>query len=535
MIEKLVEFVVGEREFIALFKIVEGGEKLGGSVADGGESDDFGGEELLGRADGSFKIRETDLVIAGFEVFHLDDGVSESLGHGDFFGTFGFVVGGRHREFLERAGDLNCFDDVIGGWLVGGFGNGAHSFDNFLWIGLGFWFGEKDDFGLQDFEMESGMEAEASLFDFEFRFDSIVEDVESAREIAAFNHETFERGGVASDGEGFFAKVGAAFDSDIKVVFGGRSDADGGIGGGGIFWLVFCDVWWCCGWTLVVGDAGGDDFGVGEVDLAGFQEGAGGTGEFRGTDVPGSIAGSLEGGAVDFVGGDTSATTDVDGGEVDVATANVAGETDAVASDDFAGEVDDEAVGDAEVGRDEDAVGVGGEEANAFVDGEGGVGGHADADSAKNADGTTARAHGEDFAFAGQGDFAATNIEDAGARVSFFGNDVIAVEVDGDIVVNQNVVRDDNVGAEGDLDSFSLEGGDELGVGLDGVDVESGVFDAVAAEGLVGGGEVRAGEDDGFDVVEVGGHRGVVCSIGCACAARGVERRHAKPPSLGIF
>ncbi len=72
-------------------------------------------------------------------------------------------------------------------------------------------------------------------------------------------------------------------------------------------------------------------------------------------------------------------------------------------------------------------------------------------------------------------------------------------------MIDENIVWGDDVGAEGDLDGFGLESGDEFRIGLDGVDVEGGVFDAVAAEGLVSGGEVRAGEDDAFDVVEVFG------------------------------
>lgn len=175
---------------------------------------------------------------------------------------------------------------------------------------------------------------------------------------------------------------------------------------------------------------------MGEVDLARFQEGAGRAGEFRGADIPGGVTGSFEGGAVGFVGGNASAAADVDGREIDVAAADMTGETNAVASDNFAGEVNDEAVGDAEVRRDEDTVRIRGEKTDTIVDGEGGIGGHTDANGAKNADGDTARAHGEDFTLAGQSNFAATDVKNAGARVGFFGNNVIAVEIDGDIVVD---------------------------------------------------------------------------------------------------
>ncbi len=173
-----------------------------------------------------------------------------------------------------------------------------------------------------------------------------------------------------------------------------------------------------------------------EVDLAGFQEGAGSTGEFRSADVPVRVAGGFEGGAEGLVGGDAGAAADVDDWEINFAAADVTREADAVAGDDFTGEIDSKAVGDAEVWRDENAVRIGGEKADAVVDGEGGVGRHTNTDGAEDADGDAARAHGEDLALAGQGNFAAANVENASAGVGFFGNDIITVEVNGDIVVN---------------------------------------------------------------------------------------------------
>lgn len=72
------------------------------------------------------------------------------------------------------------------------------------------------------------------------------------------------------------------------------------------------------------------------------------------------------------------------------------------------------------------------------------------------------------------------------------------------------------------MHGFSLERGNELRIRLDGVDIKSGVFDTVSAKGLIGGGEVRAGEDDAFDIVEVFGRgRGVGKIIG---VFGGVER-----------
>ena len=173
-----------------------------------------------------------------------------------------------------------------------------------------------------------------------------------------------------------------------------------------------------------------------EVDLAGFQEGAGCAGEFCGADVPVRVAGGFEGRAEGLVGGDAGAAADVDDREINFAAADVAGEADAVAGDDFAGEVDSKTIGNAEVRRDENTVRIGGEKANAVVDGKGGVGGHADTDGAEDADGDAARAHGEDLALAGQGNFAAANVEDASAGVGFFGNNVITIEVNGYIMVN---------------------------------------------------------------------------------------------------
>lgn len=55
------------------------------------------------------------------------------------------------------------------------------------------------------------------------------------------------------------------------------------------------------------------------------------------------------------------------------------------------------------------------------------------------------------------------------------------------------------------MHGFSFERSDKLRIRLDGVDIKSGVFDTVSAKGLIGGGEVRAGEDDAFDIVEVFG------------------------------
>lgn len=63
------------------------------------------------------------------------------------------------------------------------------------------------------------------------------------------------------------------------------------------------------------------------------------------------------------------------------------------------------------------------------------------------------------------------------------------------------------------MHGFSLESGDELRVGLDGVDVESGVFDTVPTESLIGSGKVRAGENDAFDIVEVFGFGGGVGGV----------------------
>lgn len=467
MIKKRVKLVVGEGELIALFEIVEGSEKLRRSIANSGEGDNFSREELLGVTDGFLKVSETDLVVAGFEIFHLSKSIREGLGRGDFFGALGLVVGRRKREFLERG------DDGLDGWFRRGLlgrallkgvllgdillGSGMHSLNNFLGIWFRFRLGEEDDFGLEHLKVERGMEAEASLLDVEFGFDGIMKDVERSGKVTAFNNETFERGRVAGDGKGLFAEIAAAFDDDVKIVLGARGDANGGVGRGGVgFYLSFEG--FCIGLGsfrigevcvggfegecadrdsgFYVGGAGGDDFGVGEVDLAGFQEGAGCAGEFRGADIPVCVAGSFEGGAESFVGGDASAAADVDDREVDFAATDVAGEADAVAGDDLTGEVDGETVGDAEVRRDEDAVRIRGEEADAVVDGEGGVGGHADTDSAEDADGDAARAHSEDFSFAGQSDFAATDVENASAGVGFFGNNVIAIEVNGDIVVN---------------------------------------------------------------------------------------------------
>lgn len=460
MVEKRVKLVVGEGELIALFEIVEGSEKLRRSIANGGEGDNFGREELLGVTDGSLKVSKTDLVVAGFEIFHFSKGIREGLGRGDFFGALGLVVGWRKRKFLERSdGGLDGWfrrglfgKALLKGVLLGDIllGSGAHGFNDFFGVWFRFRLGEEDDFGLEHLEVERRVEAKASLLDVEFGFDDIVENVERSGKVTAFNNETFERGRVAGDGEGLFAEITTAFDDDVKIVLGTRGDANGGVGGGGVgFHLGFGgfrigEV--CVGGFeggcadrdsgFCVGGAGGDDFGVREVDLAGFQEGAGSTGEFRGTDVPVRIAGGFEGRAEGFVGGDAGAAADVDDREIDFVTADVAGEADAVAGDDFAREVDSKAVGDAEIRRDENAVRIGGEKADAVVDGKSGVGGHANTDGTEDANGDAARAHGEDFAFASQGDFATTNIKNASAGVGFFGNNVIAVEVDGDIVVN---------------------------------------------------------------------------------------------------
>ncbi len=460
MVEKRVKLVVGEGELIALFEIVEGSEKLRRSIANGGESDNFSREELLGVTNGLLKISETDLVVAGFEIFHLSKSIGESLGRGDFFGALGLVVGRRKRKFLERGdGGLDGWfrrglfgKALLKGVLLGDIllGSGAHSFNDFFGIWFRFRLGEEDDFGLEHLEMERRMEAETSLFDVEFGFDNIVKDIESARKVTAFDNETFERGRVAGDGKGLFAEITAAFDDDVKVVLGARSDANGGVGGGGVgFHLGFGGFFIgevCVGGFedgcadrdsgFCVGGAGGDDFGVREVDLAGLQESASRTGEFRGTDVPVRIAGGFKSRAESLVGGDAGAAADVDDWEINFTAADVTREADAVAGDNFAREVDSETIGDAEVWRDENAVRIGGEKADAVVDGKGGVGGHTDTDGAEDADGDAARAHGEDLALAGQGNFAATNVKNASAGIGFFGNDVITVEVNGDIVVN---------------------------------------------------------------------------------------------------
>lgn len=271
-------------------------------------------------------------------------------------------------------------------------------------------------------------------------------------ELAFFDGELLETSSSAGQNVRVFANISATIDGELKIGMVAGLDSESG----------------------EVGGAVRNHLGVGAADLAGLSLEAGSTAQADGADFPNAIAGGMQGGTGSFVHDNPGATTERDGWQIAlVTTTNVAAEANPIVSDNFASEVEPQAVGGTEVRGNENGVGAGGKEANSLVDSDGGVGGHLGADGTKNAQGHAAVAHGENFAFAGQGDFAATDIKDASSRNTFVGNNTMAVEINSDIIIDEDVVLGDDVVAEGDLDFFGFEGGEELVVILDGIDVKA--------------------------------------------------------------
>lgn len=158
-------------------------------------------------------------------------------------------------------------------------------------------------------------------------------------------------------------------------------------------------------------------------------------------------------------------------------------------SSDGASEVDSGAIGGAKVGGDIDTGAFGGVEMNLFVDGDDGIIRHTGTDGTKNAQRDALRTHGKDVSFASEREFAVAHIKNAHHWQVAFGNDVVAAEIDSDIVIDEDVVFDNNVIAKGDS-RLVLAESDEKFIKI----TDFALFVTLMATGLA---RLRAGDRNG--------------------------------------
>lgn len=128
-----------------------------------------------------------------------------------------------------------------------------------------------------------------------------------------------------------------------------------------------------------------------------------------------------------------------------VIDADRATQANTIASENLTGEIDGKAISNAEIGRDHNAVRIGRKNTDRAVDVEGSIVRNATADSAESTDSDALLPHGENLPLAGQGDGAATNIENSRRSMRLLGDDAIAVEINNYVVIDEEILGRDNV------------------------------------------------------------------------------------------